>query len=65
MESKKNSTTKVRGVYWSKQKSKWEVEIHQEKKKFFIGYFENFEVAVKARQLAELKHYPDIFTARV
>ena len=49
----KNSTTKVKGVYWSKQKQKWSAEITRDSKKKFLGYYACFFVAVKARKTAE------------
>ena len=51
---RKDSVTKVKGVYWSKQKQKWSAEITRNSKKKFIGYYDCFFAAVKARKTAEI-----------
>jgi hypothetical protein len=48
-----NNTSGRKGVYWDKEKNKWAVYITTNKKTKFIGRYENFEDAVKAREEAE------------
>ena len=52
-----NSTTKVSGVTWSKSHQKWFVRIGYNKQRLSIGYFDNFNEAVKARYEAEKTLY--------
>jgi hypothetical protein len=35
------NTSGYKGVSWKKDKQKWSVEIHVDKRKFFLGYFDN------------------------
>ena len=49
----KNNTSGVRGVRWDSEKRKWHAYIYQNKKSKFLGYFDNFDDAVKARKDAE------------
>lgn len=51
------NTSGKSGVSFSKQKQKWRVRIHVERKEINLGFFESFEDAVKVRQEAELKYY--------
>lgn len=48
-----NNTSGRKGVYWDKGKNKWAVYITVNKKTKFIGRYENFNDAVKAREEAE------------
>ena len=48
-----NNTSGRKGVSWDKEKNKWAVYITYNKKTKFIGRYENFEDAVKAREEAE------------
>lgn len=50
-----NNTSGRKGVYWDKSKNRWVVYITYNKKTHFIGRYENFEDAVKAREEAEQK----------
>lgn len=52
-----NNKTGVSGVYWYKNYSKWTATIRINKKPKNLGYFENFEDAVKARLQAEKDYY--------
>lgn len=52
-----NNTSGVAGVYWANSKSKWCACITVNKKKFHLGYYDNFEDAVKARKEAEEKYF--------
>tara|TARA_R110000868_G_scaffold187799_1_gene430513 strand:- start:297 stop:680 length:384 start_codon:yes stop_codon:yes gene_type:complete len=53
--SKRNKTGKT-GVCWSKSKNKWEASIRVMYKLIYLGAFEDFSIAVKAREDAEKKH---------
>ena len=48
-----NNTSGRKGVSWDKSKNKWTVSITVNKTTHFIGRYENFEDAVKAREEAE------------
>lgn len=52
-----DNTSGVTGVYWDKGREKWLVTINTNKKMKFVGRFENFDDAVKARKEAEEKYY--------
>lgn len=49
--------SKIRGVDWNKQNSKWRARIRVDNKEIHLGYFENIEDAAKARKEAEQKYY--------
>lgn len=48
-----NNTSGVKGVSWNKEQGKWSSQIMLNRKNKFLGYFDNFEDAVKARKEAE------------
>lgn len=48
-----NNTSGRIGVYWYKRKDKWSAEITFQKKRYFLGYFDEFEDACEARKVAE------------
>ena len=50
-----NAASGVLGVAWHKPGSKWVVHISKNGKWSHVGYFEDFEDAVKARKQAELE----------
>lgn len=52
-----DNTSGVTGVYWYKPQNKWVVKICVNQKDIHIGYFDNFEDAVKARKEAEEKYF--------
>lgn len=52
-----NNTSGITGVYWNKNMQKWYAEIKFDKKRVFLGYYANFEDAVKARKEAEEKYF--------
>lgn len=52
----KNNTSGVTGVSWNKTKNKWNSYIMINYKKKSLGYYDNFENAVKARKEAEEKY---------
>lgn len=56
----KSNTSGVKGVYWRKDKNMWVVEIGFQKKRIRIGYFKDFEDAVKARKRAEEQYFEPI-----
>lgn len=47
----------VVGVFWNKEKNKWVAQITINHKIIRLGYFINFEDAVKARKEAEKKYF--------
>lgn len=51
-----SSSTKVTGVCWHKQSSKWRAYITLDKKQAPLGCFDSFEDAVQARKDAEVLH---------
>lgn len=51
-----NNTTGVTGVYFSKNRNKWRTCIYDNSVNIHLGYFVNFEDAVKARKAAEVKY---------
>ena len=52
----KNNVSGVTGVSWNKYFNKWIVIISVNKKPINLGYFDNFEDAVKVRKNAEVEH---------
>ena len=49
-----------KGVSWLERLKKWQVNIQFQKQNHYIGVFENFEDAVKARKEAEIKYFGDL-----
>lgn len=47
----------VIGVFWDNSRNKWVSKIKLNYKNIFLGYFENFEDAVKSRKEAEEKYF--------
>lgn len=47
------NTSGVTGVRWKKDKNKWMADIIFQKKHYFLGYFDDKMLAIKARKLAE------------
>ena len=58
--SKKNKTGFI-GVWWDKDRKKWEVQIRLNGKSKKIGRFTNLEKAIKARLEAELEYFGEDF----
>ena len=52
-----NNTSGVTGVTWSKQAKKYRSYINYNKKRIELGYFNEFDDAVRARLIAEYKMY--------
>lgn len=55
-----NNTSGYVGVSWDKQKQKWEAHIKINRKKKFLGYFDDVGDAVKARHDAEIEYYGEL-----
>lgn len=54
---KNNNTSGSVGVIWDKRNKKWMAYIGVDYKQYHLGYFENFDDAVKARKEAEEKYF--------
>ena len=54
---RKNSTSGVTGVIWHKRDKVWQARIKVNYKYIHLGYFDNFDDAVKARMEAEEKYF--------
>ena len=52
-----NNTSGVTGVYWDKESSRWFAVITANKNVIFLGYFNSFDNAVRARKQAEEKYH--------
>ena len=55
----KNNKSGVVGVYFNKEKGKWEATIKVNRKTIYLGRFENIEDAVKCRLEAQDKYFGD------
>lgn len=53
----KNNTSGCKGVFFEKRRRKWVACIGNNKKQIYLGQFDNFEDAVKARKNAEKLHF--------
>ena len=53
------NTSGVTGVTWSKSHNKWQAYIGHNMKHIHLGYFDDFEEAVKVRKEAEKKYFKD------
>lgn len=56
----KTNTSGRTGVYWFARINKWIAAIVYQQKQIHLGYFLNFEDAVKAREMAELKYFGEL-----
>ena len=52
-----NNTSGRKGVYWDKNRNKWMALITCNKKNMHLGRFDNFEDAVRAREIGEEKYH--------
>lgn len=53
------NTSGVIGVGWNKVHCKWQSRIYINKKPIFLGWFDDKDDAIKARLLAEYKHFKE------
>ena len=53
----KNNTSGCTGVHWCKNVGKWRAEISRNKIRYTLGFFEDFNDAVKARKKAEEEYF--------
>lgn len=51
-----NNKSGVTGVFWNEKKNRWIAYITSEKKRMYLGYFTDFDEAVRVRAQAEIKH---------
>lgn len=58
-EPPKNNTSGIVGVCWHSRDKVWQARIKVNYKYIHLGYFDNFEDAVKARKSAEEKYFGD------
>ena len=49
----KDNTSGVKGIYWHKQVGKWHVQITTNRRKAYLGIYDDFDDAVCARLAAE------------
>lgn len=59
-----DSTTGVTGVYYDKSRDKWYAHITFQKKRYFLGTFNEKEKAVKARKNAERKFHDPLIVEK-
>jgi hypothetical protein len=59
---KSNNTSGVKGVSWSKSKSKWRAHIMVSGKQLHLGYYDNIEAATGARMRAEQEQWGEFVT---
>lgn len=55
-----NNTSGYVGVSWDKRKRKWEASIKVDRKKRFLGYFDDINNAVVIRHQAELEYFGEL-----
>lgn len=48
--SQNNMNRKGKGVCWCKARNKWTASITKDNKKYFLGYYDNYEEALKVRK---------------
>ena len=51
------------GVMWDSQRSKWRAFIHKNKKRIFLGRFDDLEEAIAARIAGEILYYGELKSA--
>ncbi|MCD3232524.1 HNH endonuclease (plasmid) [Clostridium botulinum] len=51
------NTSGHKGISWNKQRKTWEVYIHQYNKKIGLGYYKDYDKAVKVREIAEIIYF--------
>lgn len=55
--SQNQMNRKVKGIYWNKNGSKWQAQIHVNNKQIYLGLFVKEQDALKARKQAEIKYF--------
>lgn len=55
-----NNTSGCKGVSFLKRLNKWQVEIHINNKRIYLGIYESFDEAVKVRKAAEEKYFGEM-----
>lgn len=58
--TKNTNTSGKTGVTWQNARSKWRAYIYHDGLNIHLGYFELFEDAVQARELAEIKYFGEL-----
>lgn len=54
---RKNNTSGIKGVSWSKKLQKWHARIRVDYQRIHLGYFDNIEEAVPVLELARKKYH--------
>ncbi len=62
---KGNFTSKYRGVYWTKQRSRWQVEIKIDYKRKHLGFFKDELLAAHAYNQAATKYFGEFASLNV
>lgn len=57
--SQNNMNRKGKGVCWYKARNKWTASITKDNKKYFLGYYDNYEEALKVRKKAEEEYFKE------
>ena len=55
---RRDSTSKHKGISWSKMHKKWYVYINVANKRKFLGLFADLAEAISARKIAEQLYHP-------
>lgn len=64
MQPTKSNKSGVVGVNWDKSRNKWQASIRFKGKKYNLGRFDDFELAVKVRKKAEQELHGEFLKAR-
>jgi len=56
--NRKDNSSGFPGVHWHHQHQKWHARIQVDNQRIFLGYFSDYEDAVRARKIAKIKHHP-------
>lgn len=52
-----NNVSGKAGVMWDSQRDKWQAFLYKDRKKIFLGRFDDLDAAIAARKAGELKFY--------
>lgn len=55
-----NNTSGYVGVYWDKNRNKWEASIKIDRKKRFLGYYNTIEEAIERRKMSEIELFGEL-----